>query len=180
MSDEFTKHPEKDQLLAFGLGTLDPSEAEEIARHLDSCATCGETILRLGDDTFVSLVRNSPVPAPAENEVSQQVAEPQLSPQLTTDVGSGVTGSAGELTELPSELREIDEVAKSGVGGREREAGAAGRQCLGNTHDRVPPANIAGRGRCDATPRSPEPGRRDASGSAARRQDPLLRRLRIA
>lgn len=65
MSDEFTKHPAKDQLTAFGLGTLDPPEAEKIAEHLDSCPVCGETILSLEDDTFVSLVRNAPATAPA-------------------------------------------------------------------------------------------------------------------
>ena len=47
MSDEFKNHPSKDQLVAFGLGTLDPSEAEKIAGHLDGCPVDGDSDLRL-------------------------------------------------------------------------------------------------------------------------------------
>jgi len=101
MSDEFKEHPGKDQLTAFGLGTLDPSEAEKIAEHLDSCPVCGETILNLQDDTFVSLVRNSP--APAENAAAVNL---QLAQQVTIDVASVATDSESGTTELPSELRD--------------------------------------------------------------------------
>ncbi|MBL7044512.1 MAG: protein kinase, partial [Pirellulaceae bacterium] len=133
MSDGFQEHPEKDQLAAFGLGKIDPSEAEKIAEHLESCRECSETIISLKDDTFVLLVRNSPAPASAEGDDSQQVAEPGLSPQINAilaeylqAVEAGESPDeeklleqypefAGQLREFFADKRKIDEMAKLGA-----------------------------------------------------------------
>ena len=76
-----TSDPVFGKLVAFGLGKLEPADAEKIAEHLDSCEDCSETVINLQDDTFVSLVRNSPAPTPHEDD--------SLAPQMTVDVASG-------------------------------------------------------------------------------------------
>ena len=63
MSEESMKHPESDELRAFGLGQLGSAQAEQIAEHLDECSDCCDTILNLQDDTFVELVRDASQPA---------------------------------------------------------------------------------------------------------------------
>lgn len=105
-------HPDKDQLLAFGLGKLVAAEAERIAQHLDDCDTCSETLVDLADDTFVVLVRQSPAP-----ERGAATAEP-----ATVGVASVSDESSGDLRSLPPELRdhpryEIQQlIGKGGMG----------------------------------------------------------------
>jgi serine/threonine protein kinase/predicted esterase len=52
-------HPDKQQLMAFGLGKLDPPHTVEIEAHLNECSTCCDTLLSLQDDTFIGLVRQA-------------------------------------------------------------------------------------------------------------------------
>jgi WD40 repeat protein/serine/threonine protein kinase len=121
MTGESVKHPAEDELLAFGLGKLDPAEAEKIAEHLDSCRDCSETIVGLEDDTFVSLVRNSLAPSPTEQSDSQPAKVP-LSPEATVDVASGLTDGSSELADLPRELCEharyeiLELIGRGGMG----------------------------------------------------------------
>lgn len=79
MSEESMKHPESDELRAFGLGQLGSAQAEQIAEHLDECSDCCDTILNLQDDTFVELVRDASQPAetviPAGNSSGDGLAE---------------------------------------------------------------------------------------------------------
>jgi hypothetical protein len=42
-ADLFT-HPDKEQLIAFGLGKLDLTDTEEIEAHLGACTTCCDTL----------------------------------------------------------------------------------------------------------------------------------------
>ena len=62
MADNPLLHPDKDELVAFGLGKLEPDEATKIETHLGECEACCDTLLDLKDDTFVELVRKSPAP----------------------------------------------------------------------------------------------------------------------
>ena len=107
MTNDAHKHPERDQLLAFGMGKLEEDEAEQIAQHLDSCDDCSETIVNLQDDTFVSLVRSSPAPD-AVKEVELEASKDQAArPDVTVDVGSGLTAEDERTAaELPAELRD--------------------------------------------------------------------------
>ena len=105
MPDSPIKHPDKDQLVAFGLGKLDSDEAEKIADHLDSCHDCSETIVNLQDDTFVSLVRRAP--SPNDSRDGEQLASNahERAVDVTVDSSSGATEDTSGSTELPSELR---------------------------------------------------------------------------
>lgn len=52
-------HPTTDELAAFGLGKLDPAEAEPISAHVAECEPCSETLAGLGNDTFIDLVERA-------------------------------------------------------------------------------------------------------------------------
>src|SRR6185295_7172053 len=52
-------HPDKERLIAFGLGKLDLDEAVEIETHLNECSDCCDTLLNLKNDTFIGLLRES-------------------------------------------------------------------------------------------------------------------------
>ncbi len=108
MTDESAAHPKSDQLVAFGLGKLDPDKATEIAEHLDQCRECAETIVSLQDDTFMGLVRQSPAPPlfPAGSEDSPPPVEQPEHPLATLVVASGETETGSTPVELPRELRE--------------------------------------------------------------------------
>ncbi len=67
-------HPEPDKLKAFGLGRLDPEEAQEIEQHISACDDCCQTLLNLHDDTFVDLVRRAEV-APAAGTSTQDLSD---------------------------------------------------------------------------------------------------------
>lgn len=59
MSASQLVHPDKDQLIAFGLGKLEIDEAAAIETHLNECSDCCDTLLNLKDDTFIGLLRES-------------------------------------------------------------------------------------------------------------------------
>ena len=90
-------HPEKDQLVAFGLGKLDPAEASQIEQHLEACQDCCSTILNLQDDTFVGLVRVSQPASAAPDQSGVTLAVP---------AGSGAAQPA--VAELPAVLKAHD------------------------------------------------------------------------
>jgi serine/threonine protein kinase len=68
------RHPDTDQLVAFGMGRLDPEAASTIESHLDKCPTCCETLLDLKDDTFIGLLRSAPHPGSDVQAQMQQEA----------------------------------------------------------------------------------------------------------
>lgn len=122
MPDTPTEHPDKDQLVAFGLGKLDSDEAEKIADHLDSCKDCSETIVRMQDDTFVSLVRNAPAPDHIPDREPLKSNEQECAIDVTLDSSAYATLDAGDSTELPSELRDhpryeiLELIGRGGMG----------------------------------------------------------------
>ena len=89
MPAEVQIHPLKEQLVAFGLGKLDPNETTQIERHLESCSDCCETILDLADDTFVGLVRKCD---------AANLADPS---NATLDLGSGTPPVASRQRSCP-------------------------------------------------------------------------------
>ncbi|MCL4202843.1 MAG: serine/threonine protein kinase [Pirellulaceae bacterium] len=105
MTDQFDRHPPKEQLVGFALGTLDSSEAERIADHLDRCRDCCNTMVGLQDDTFLGLVRESPPPGPPSGELGGKAAVAPASP--TMDAVAGPSGARSDGREqLPPALRQ--------------------------------------------------------------------------
>ncbi|MEQ8785316.1 MAG: serine/threonine-protein kinase [Pirellulaceae bacterium] len=113
MSQQQVEHPQRDELIALGLGKLPPEEATRIESHVESCEICSETILDLQDDTFVSLVRKSPPAGRVDVEATVGgAAELRRAPD---------GGDLGE-TELPRELLEhsryeiLQRIGRGGMG----------------------------------------------------------------
>lgn len=96
-------HPKKEQLIAFGLGTLESDEAGQIAAHLCECEDCSATIVNVQDDTFVSLIRSSASPA---DQLNQEINESQeIVSNVAADVESNLIGrDHSQFTGLPAEL----------------------------------------------------------------------------
>jgi serine/threonine protein kinase/WD40 repeat protein len=111
MTAAVQNHPPKEQLVAFGLGTLEPDEATQIEQHLESCSDCCETILDLADDTFVGLVRQCAVAAPASDESG-----------VTLPAPGAAAARVAQEAELPAALRNHDRyeilelIGKGGMG----------------------------------------------------------------
>ncbi|HUG18374.1 MAG TPA: protein kinase [Planctomycetaceae bacterium] len=122
MSDQIFNHPQREQLLEYGLGKLDPDKSDLIESHLAECDQCGETLLNLQDDTFVNLLRRSDaIETPTENsERDRGVVPPQVSVMGATFVEKPAP-SKGEL-DLPASLadhpryRIVDLLGKGGMG----------------------------------------------------------------
>lgn len=53
------RHPASEELVAFGLGKLDPPQSAVIEEHLSDCEECCNTLLNLADDTFSDVVRHA-------------------------------------------------------------------------------------------------------------------------
>src|SRR5262245_16969629 len=108
MSAEPLTHPDKERLIAFGLGKLDLDDAAEIETHLTECHDCCDTLLNLKDDTFIEFLR--------ESVDSEQVTSsmPALDAQLSKP--STVPDEApGELREHPRyQVSEL--IGKGGMG----------------------------------------------------------------
>lgn len=122
MSDQTLNHPQREQLLEYGLGKLDPDKSDLIELHLAECDQCGETLLNLQDDTFVNLIRRSDaIETPTENLEPERAEDlPQASVMGATLV-EGSAASEGEL-DLPASLadhpryRIVDLLGKGGMG----------------------------------------------------------------
>jgi hypothetical protein len=67
MSHALAAHPDREQLARFRRGALPPEEVEEIASHVDSCASCCSSLKEMPNDSLVCLVRQS-LPAGAEEQ----------------------------------------------------------------------------------------------------------------
>ncbi len=80
MVDRSLVHPGIEQLRAFGLGQLDPTEAAEVERHVQSCTGCCQTLWTLPDDRLVALLRQA-FPDPPVSEATS--AFPSVAPQAT-------------------------------------------------------------------------------------------------
>ncbi len=110
MTAQVQTHPPKEQLVAFGLGKLDPPEAARIEEHLEACPDCCATVLELQDDTFVGLVRQCEAAAPPEPSGA------------TLDLPAGASASGIAAAELPAALRShgryeiLELVGRGGMG----------------------------------------------------------------
>lgn len=94
MNDKQQVHPARDTLAAYGLGKLEPAEADAVETHIADCEACCETLLDLQSDTFVDLVRRSDA-VKLEAEASQvddgTVAFPDASREATFDLPEELT-----------------------------------------------------------------------------------------
>ena len=50
-------HPTDDRLIAYGLGKMDDTAAEEVLNHLEGCETCKRRVAELSADSFVDRLR---------------------------------------------------------------------------------------------------------------------------
>ncbi len=105
--NDFAKHPPKDQLIAFGLGTLGSNAAERVAEHLDDCSQCSETMINLQDDTFVALVRNSPAPDPVQDVDLRPTNETEAPGQPTIGRASESADNTCQPSDLPPDFANI-------------------------------------------------------------------------
>jgi serine/threonine protein kinase len=95
MSNNTLAHPGPEQLSAFGLGRLDPAEADEVERHVQSCTVCCQTLWSLPEDQLVSLLRSA-FPKPPDSGA----------PPPASEVTSAFPSVASEGPPLPPELAE--------------------------------------------------------------------------
>jgi hypothetical protein len=130
MADKPLTHPEKDDLVAFGLGKLTPDEVTEIEHHLEECEACCETLLDLKDDTFVELVRTSPLPAKSSNQTESEAGSGSKEPTIgyvTDEAVSSATmlveaSAAIGRAHLPAQLQDharyriIELIGNGGMG----------------------------------------------------------------
>ena len=130
MAEKTLLHPERDDLVAFGLGKLQPDEATKIETHLEECEACCETLLDLKDDTFVELVRKSPEPAESTNQAGHDPAAGLTEPTdgvATDEAVSAATmlvesGDSAGPDDLPTQLQDharyriIELIGKGGMG----------------------------------------------------------------
>lgn len=109
-------HPSKDQLMAFGHGTLAALESCLVEQHLEVCQACCETLLNLKDDTFVGLVRAvKPRMADTSSDTTAESAKVNSSARSSNDSfalkvngfrSEAIRRDTSELPECPPELRE--------------------------------------------------------------------------
>jgi formylglycine-generating enzyme required for sulfatase activity len=59
MTAKPVSHPSADTLQAYGLGKLDDATAEEVVRHIDSCADCRKAVAELPGDSFLDKLRDA-------------------------------------------------------------------------------------------------------------------------
>ena len=130
MTDKQLLHPEKDELVAFGLGKLEPDEATKIETHLGECEACCETLLDLKDDTFVELVRKSPEPKQPTHDADDNVSSAKTEPAdgvatddaITAETMLVESGVSRGPTDLPAQLEDhpryriIELIGKGGMG----------------------------------------------------------------
>ena len=109
-------HPDHDVLTAFGLGKLDPPEAESVEQHIAECEPCCETLLHLQDDTFVETVRRS-----KDVDVADQGDDASIHTAAYSSLAVDHT-SDRSADELPHELanhsryRLVEHIGRGGMG----------------------------------------------------------------
>jgi WD40 repeat protein/anti-sigma factor RsiW len=59
MNDATLAHPQIDQLIAFGLGKVSPTESAEIERHVAECDACCQKLRTIPGDSLLALVRSA-------------------------------------------------------------------------------------------------------------------------
>ena len=114
MSANSLVHPDKERLIAFGLGKLDLDDAVDIETHLNECDDCCDTLLSLKDDTFIGLVRES-----ADSVLDRPV---QGCDSISTTTAPFPSQTAGALDLVPRELaahpryQVLELIGKGGMG----------------------------------------------------------------
>ncbi len=109
MPNKTQEHPQKEQLIAFGLGKLGPAAASAVEQHLEACDTCCETLLGMKDDTFCGLVREATPPESAWRRTETRSLAPGVEPSrldATLDIELSIAAEPAVEGELPTELRE--------------------------------------------------------------------------
>jgi tRNA A-37 threonylcarbamoyl transferase component Bud32 len=74
-------HPSLEQLTAFDLGRLRPTEWEVVERHLSQCAVCWRKLETVPDDSLAALLRSAagaPLPAAGAGPAVEQPDQPPL------------------------------------------------------------------------------------------------------
>ena len=74
------RHPTPEQLRAFGLGQLGPSEAALVEQHVENCDACCRVLSEVPDDTVLAKLKNSatvgdqgsPEETPIESETDRK------------------------------------------------------------------------------------------------------------
>ena len=67
MSHALAAHPDREQLARFRRGALPPEEVEEIASHVDSCASCCSSLKEMPDDSLSAWCANPSPPVRRSN-----------------------------------------------------------------------------------------------------------------
>ena len=68
MSEPVTTHPSQEALSAFGLGKLVGEASEVVARHLETCVSCRDTVANVPPDSFIRRVQAAGTPCAAAAE----------------------------------------------------------------------------------------------------------------
>lgn len=79
-------HPSRDQLVAFGLGKLDPASQDEIERHVAKCDACCQALRTVPDDTLLNRIKGDETCAFSPGTIAgthSARSEPDLPPELS-------------------------------------------------------------------------------------------------
>ena len=122
MNDQLV-HPETARLEAFARGELEPSEIDEVQRHLADCQSCCHALDEVPDDNLLALVRQAGTAVDADETMvasKDQTADDAPTPEIDGTV-VGPTASPS-VPDLPTELaghtryRILELIGKGGMG----------------------------------------------------------------
>lgn len=89
-------HPKKETLVAFVQGQLDSDGIQEIDEHLRTCAACCQTLLGMGDDTFVNRLKKSGSnPATTQTILQPPEVRCKIPPELENHPRYRILGELG-------------------------------------------------------------------------------------
>ncbi|MEQ8787047.1 MAG: protein kinase [Pirellulaceae bacterium] len=122
MSEKLGDHPPRERLIEYGLGKLDPEQAENLESHLAACESCEETLVDLANDTFADLVRRGDaVEVPPEDKAAIEFDGTPHAAAGEATIGAA-DGAASDNSGLPRALadhpryRIVELVGRGGMG----------------------------------------------------------------
>jgi tRNA A-37 threonylcarbamoyl transferase component Bud32 len=116
-------HPETAQLEAFARGELEPSEIDEVQRHLADCQSCCHALDEVPDDNLLALVRRAGTAVDADE--TMVAAKEQTGDDAPTPGSDGTVvdpTASPSVADLPTELaghtryRVLELIGKGGMG----------------------------------------------------------------